>query len=88
MDGILEPFGTWAMVLLGGIVLASVAVLVPIAVIFSLRVLESAITGFGQALRDGHGRLMTRADRRGCMPGALPRAGSVGRPITERRTDT
>ena len=61
MDG---TFGTWVMVLLAGVILGGVAVLVPMAVVFSLRMVESAIGASREAVREGVGRIRTRAERR------------------------
>jgi hypothetical protein len=64
VDSILGLFGAWPMVLLGGVVLGGVAVLVPIAVVFSLRVVESAIVGTRHALQEGVRWLATRGRAR------------------------
>ena len=53
MDGILESLGPWAMILLAGAVLGGVAVLVPMAVIFSLRMVESGVTRSHHVLQVG-----------------------------------
>jgi len=60
VNDILEHFGAWPLILLGGGVLGGVAVLVSMAVIFLLRAVESAVTcarNAAQALLGRRGRI-------------------------------